>query len=625
MLVGILLLILLMLIFDFTGYLVLKNKNALITIPLGSIIFFSFFQLFALFFMVYHANFLIFKNLALLLIVVIYIILFIKNKDYFNVLANKFKNKYFILVLTLSLIFAVLLGVVSLGLGDSWLYGSLTFSSLDNNIIFSNNGVNLGGQIISYHYTDGIYLFESFIISLLNTDQYVGLMVICKAIEAILIIMTIGTICELLFSKYKTMMFWILGLVMILGCGFFTQYPQDEEIYGHLFLSVPMGINFFNCVGVFILLLTALKYINGQSIFNLILVPLVINAMFFFTSSSLFICFAFLTILTIYEVLLRKRKDNVLSILYGFGVVASYGIIYIFNGNWKIMALLLVFGWISCILFGWWLIRRQLKTITTLVQIVSGLYLGITLFMFFVVLRNSLDIIESIITLNHNEIYFVGSNYYFNIFGSIPILVFSIIGFGYLFKERKPVAYFMMVAIIMFANPIAYRIMGSIVSADVYHRIFVLFMPSILMMYGLYQIIIIIDNKINIKLDTFIITGLLIAILFYPKYDTVFTGFDDFTEFKYQSEDLELLSKYDFPKTKNVNFGGSGQVPLDGYIQADNVLRTRGDLNVVDCSDQQPFYIILRKETPMDLEVDYETPNYNVYYTQGDICQVEKN
>lgn len=621
MILGILLVLVMLFIFDFTGYIVTKKDRSLITVPFGAFIFFSMFQMFSLFFMVYHANFAIYRAILLVGIVIIYGILLFKHPQYFTILKDKFKNKYFLLVLVFGTIFAIILALVSLPYADSWLYGAMTFSSIDNNSIYSNNGNVVGGTIISFHYSDGYYLFLGTIVSLLKLDHLVGLMTICKAIEALLIIFTLGSLCEELFKDKKQFMFTIIGTFVLLGCFFFGQYPQDTELYGHSFTSVPMGINLFNSLGVYILFLYVIKYATELN--RTWILPLLINGAFFMTSSSLFIVSAFLVIFTIYDVVYKKSTNNLYSIIIGFGVIASYLVIYILHQHILLMVVTLIIGWIICVVFAGFITKLQYKNIRTLVMGLSITYLVLTLLMF-LLLKNSLEIVINILLLKHDKIYFKGSHYYFNVFANIPILVLFTLGIIYLYQRNKKIFFYIIIALIMFANPIAYRILGTIIKQEVYHRIFVLFMPSVVMMFGLYSIVLWVNKYIPIKRDIYIISVLAIIVVCYPNYQNIFTGFSNFTEYKYQSKDMYELTHFDYSKTKNVNFGGAGMIKLDSYNQADNIVRYRGDLSVVDCSDEQPFYIILRKEAKMDLPIEFSTPNYNVYYTDGGICLLNK-
>ena len=116
MVLGLLIVLGLLLIFDFTGYLVLHKKHSVMTLPFGAMIFFSGFQMFSLFFMVYHAKFSIYRLMLLILIAIIYLFLFFKHRDYFTTFKNKFKDKYFILVLVMSILFAILIALISLPL-----------------------------------------------------------------------------------------------------------------------------------------------------------------------------------------------------------------------------------------------------------------------------------------------------------------------------------------------------------------------------------------------------------------------------------------------------------------------------------------------------------------------------
>ena len=622
MVLGLLIVLGLLLIFDFTGYLVLNKKHSVMTLPFGAMIFFGGFQMFSLFFMVYHAKFTLYRLLLLILLAIIYLFLFYKHRDYFTSFKEKFKDKYFILVLVLSILFAILVALISLPLADSWLYGALTFSTIDNNVIYSHNGHVVNGKIMSFHFCDGIYLFYSVIISLLKIDNLVAYLTIGKIIEAFLIIFSLGSVCQAFFNIHKRLMLTVMTVLMFCGCFFFSQYPNYGEVLVHTLWSVPMGINFFNTMGIFMLFIFVIKEMDRIN--KVWLLPLLVNASFFMSSSSLFILTAFLTITLIYQVIYLKTSRHVTSILIGYGVIASYGIIFVLNTHLYLMLCLLALGWMIWLLIIKLISKLKYESIRKIVLWCSVIYL-VTIVVFFLLLSNSLEIIVNILLLKHDKVFKHSSHYYYNVFANVPIVLFTVLGLIYLYKQQRNIFYFIIIAVIFFSNPIAYRILGSLIRYEVYHRVYVLFMPSIIVMAGLYAIICLIDKRLPIKTDVYIISVLTIVIICMPNFKNIFTGFSNFTVYKYQSQDLYELTHYDYPKTKNVNFGGVARPVIDLRLQADNIVRYRGDLSLTDCSSDEPFYIILRKEITLDLPIEYSTPNYNIYYTDGGICRLNEN
>lgn len=613
-------------IFDFTGYVVLKKikrENYLISLPLGFMLFMGIFEFLSLFSMVNKTNFVLYRNSLLILLVIVYSILIFKNLDYFTTLKIRYSNRFKILVTVFSLIAGLLISILATGYGDSWLYSSMILSSIDNNIIFSNNGISIGGEIQSFHYTDGIYLLQSILTSLSPIDNYVFLVTFVKFLEGVIIVSTIGFVVDFFIKKNKSIVFIVVAMFLLLGKNLFTRYPTGDEIYTHTFRSIMMGTNLINNVGIILAVILIISNIKIK--YKQILMPIVGFALFSFTSSSLFMFSSLLVIAMYVEVFGRKSKDGMNYIVSGFGVVYIFALVYYLSSSPILMLIGAIVGIIAFSVAFYLVQKLSYEKIKKILKIGLILYILITIVGIFV-LRNTNVIFNSILELDHSKIYDISGHYYLNIFASLLYLVLFIVGLIDIYKNKKLLGNYLIFAFILFANPLSYRIFGSVVQQVVYHRIFNLICPGLISIIGFAALINYFDNKYQFRNYKYAYAVLVPLVLFFPTYQVLFTGFDSFEEYKYQSKDIMELSNWDYPKTKNINPGGILPNPVpDTYNDLDQILRTRGDLNWVDCTSNQDFYLILPKEQAIDKEIEFQTELYNVYLIRGEECLVNKN
>lgn len=606
-----------LLLSDFTGWLAIRNKQCLITIPLGAVIFFSGFQLLALPFMAHHARFDWFLMSVGIVVIGIYSLLFIKYRQYFKQLAHKFHNRYYLITLFIALCFGLLLAYLSLPLSDSWLYGPMTLSSITNNLIYSSNGVSVGGDIISYHGYDGYYLFQSVLISLIPGDDYVVMMSVTKVIEGVLIITSVAWLCNQVFTNQRANIFAILSACLVCGISLFTIYPQLNEIRDHSFMSMAIGINLFNNVIVIIFGLIVVKL--SQQLSLKILLPIIINACFFLSSSSLFVCCAFLITYIIMQVI-RSEKGAIQAGINGLAICGLYAVIYFVDNQSLWFWLLLIVVFIIAVIINLAIKYLPMKIIKVLTVIGCCIFIGFNI-IYLIKTNQLVVVITNMFSFKQSLIYPNSTPYYFNFYNPL-MLVLVILGLYWLKKSNNNLFIYSLIFIGLWANPISYQVIGSIVSQEVYHRIFNLFLPNLIFIYLLYFVLE--KVKFNYTQYTPAILALIILIIKFPMFNNIFTGFDSYQQYKYQNQDLELLAHYDYPLTHNINFGLQGENKITGELEIDALMRTRGDLNLVDCSNQEPFYyIVSNKITNINLDPVYQTPNFNVYYIDGAICQIK--
>ena len=99
-------------------------------------------------------------------------------------------------------------------------------------------------------------------------------------------------------------------------------------------------------------------------------------------------------------------------------------------------------------------------------------------------------------------------------------LVLFIVGLIDIYKNKKLFGSYLIFAFILFANPLSYRIFGSVVQQVVYHRIFNLICPGLISIIGFAALINYFDNKYQFRNYKYAYAVLVPLVLFFPKRST---------------------------------------------------------------------------------------------------------
>ncbi len=621
MLISCLLILLCIFLFDFTGYVVYKKSDktqTLFTLPLGFCIFMGIFELFSLIPMLMRMNFKLYLMIFLGLLVIVYVFIIFKNKDYFSNLKRRLQQRYTLVVLAMATITGIVVFFLATGLGDGWLFSAMALSGTSNNAIFSHNGIEVNGAIQSFHYLDGYYLFQTVLAGLAPGNDYTFILSFFKFLEVFVIVSTMGFVVDYFFKKNRSVIFLVVSVCFLCGSPLFTSYPDNDEIYIHTFRSMALGTNMLNMVGSILFVITIISNIPWRQ--KAYLYPLLVLANFSFSSSALFVSGSLLFVTLYMELFARKNKDNIYATLNGLAVVFVFGVIYVGVISFKLGLVIAILGIIGLAICYLLVKKLELKTMQRLAIFVAVAYLVLSV-VGLLFLQNTTYILKGIYDLNHDVIYSISPHYYLNIFGNIVFLVLLLVAIIAIVKRQKMFGWYLLFMVIFFANPLCYRVVGSLVNQIVYHRVFNLILPGVIAIIGLGSLINYVDGRIHLSRLKYVFAILIPLVIYFPHYHTLIKGFDNFDAYKAQSNDVYLLSQWDFPDTKNISTGVTPQPTPDLYADINTLFRMRPDLNWVRCEADQDFYMVLPKARPIDQPVVFDTPNYNVYLIHGgDVC-----
>lgn len=628
MLVNSLIIILTILLMDFLGFSILKKvkylKNSYI-FPIGFIAFFGLFEIFSLIPMLIHANFNYYLISLLVVTVISLIILIIKNyQDYVNNIKQRFKDKNNIIILFMAIFSGLIVGIFSFASGDSWLYSPMLLSCLENGKIFSHNGIEINGAIQSFHYTDGYYLFQAVLAKLSIGNPFVFITTYFKFLEGFILAAILYMTIDGFTKKNKIVVFIIVLFSTLLGCSLFANYVGNDEVYTHLFKSMALGISIINIgfYAIFYLIITS----DIKNKYKLLLVPLFIFSAFSFTSSTLFMALTFLIVIYFLFLIRNKERFELFPLVNGFCVLLIFICVYGFNISNKIGIILIILSIISIIIIYLLINKLSLSILKKLSFILGGLYLLIT-FLLPIILLNSNIFVDNVLNNQTTALYYDSTHYYVGKVSNIIGLVLTIFGIIYIYKNNKTFGLYVLIFIILFANPFAYRILGEIVNQAVYHRVFNLYLPGVINLMGLSYIIYLLDNKFDLKQYKMVYAFLLPIVLYFPTHSFIFSYMKDgMLAYKLQNPEVAKVSEFDFSQTPNVvvSILPNPTPKLSGYTE--DIFKVRPDLNWVDCQTKGPKYYIVPKSFEQDLPLVYQTDTINIYLDQEDtICQINKN
>ena len=614
---------------DFFGYLINQKvfkKEFIINLPVGVIAFFGIFQILSIIPMVMHLNFNLFRNIIVILFLGISFILLKKYlKEYVNFYKTS-KKDFLKTYLILSVVLAISLFLLCVGYGDTWLYSSMSLSSIETNKIFNSNGFELGGLIQSWHYTDSYYLLQAILASFYKGDQFVYLITFIKVIEAFIIISGFALFIEFYLLKNKKLTLIIAALSIILGLNFFTPYNLVNEVYGHVYRSMALGINIINCM----LVITSIVYLHIflekeenfiSTINQKIMFIILANSFFSFSSSSLFIYSCFISVFILLSIYVYNSKNKAIPLIFSLLSVYLYAIIYLFG--LKVISIILLFlGYLLYRVCLYIYNKLKLETVKKIINILLIIYVLLNI-VGIIYLGNTTDIIKNLFSLQQTQVYSIAFPYYSWPLTNVIYFILFVFGIKNIYTNYKFIFKYILIIVILFANLIVYRTLGTIIDQVVYHRVFVLYLPGIIALFGLNYLLNYFDFKYNFNQKKYLYTILIILCLFFPKYDNKFLGFKNFDAYKYQSNDIKELVTYDYPLSNNISLATAPTGSPDGLVQLDNLIRAKGNVNWVECS-KEGYYLIAPKENNTKGDPVFKTENYNVYYKDGSSCLIEE-
>ena len=611
---NIIIILLISCLFSIIGYNVNKyifKINQFYNIPIGFFTFMGFFQLINLLFMIKHSSFIPVLLFNLLLIILIFLILLWKSgKEWINDLIKKCKNEYFKIFLIITMIFGSYLFIFATSSGDAWLFAPMTISCIDNNLIFSNNGVNVNGVIQSFHGYESYYLLQAILAKISGIDPYVYINSFFKLLEAIIISSGIAFMVSNFFKNNRIYYYILIILTYIMGKSFFTSYPLHNEIDLHTFFTMPIGINLIN------ILFAVCWYIylyKAKKSFGIILLVL---GSFALSSSTLFISVAFLIVSILNDIFFLKITRNFNDYFIIFVIIIFYFFLYFIFPNYLWIGFIFLFFILSLVYVIYQMLMKL--NVEELLQILKKTFIVISIIAL-IIFSIQPEAIKGIL-----NIYNLSSpsenmqNYYFNPFSNIIILIITVTGVYQIYQEDKKLLGFICIGTFVFANPISYVLFTKIIPQVVYHRLYGVILIPIIISYGVKFLIIVIGEKLNLNSKK--ILFLIIIILFITNPFTLtrkINNYDSFAQFKYINKDLYELRSFDFAKSKNVDLG----VEVNKYLTQNHTLnqlfQIRGDLNWV-YNTNKDYYKIVPREEVIDSLIEFQTENYNVIFIKGE-------
>jgi hypothetical protein len=592
------------------------KRNMLFNIPLGFIVYMSFFEIMMLVPMVRHLSYdiVLYFMLPLSFFISLFVI-YQNGKATLIDFKEAFKESFVKIVYIVGGLFSSYVAFMAVSLGDGWLFSSMVMSSIQNGIIFSHNGVEVMGDIQSLHYTDGYYLYQSMLASLSPIDPFVFVMTYMKFIEAMMITLMMALLSNVVFTKYRKYIYLLQVIAVFLVINLFTIYVNTNEISIHLLQTIPIGTSMLN--NLILIYLFIYYYIRNEETNNALFFVLITLAGFSFTASTMFLVVPFVFLLAVIDVIYYKKYNYIKYYLIPVFIVLFFMGVYLFLNN----GLFLLFSGFTLFLILIFIFMFKLfqKIPNTYVDyLVKGVFIIYISFLFFgwIYLQSTYDIFTNFIALNHTETYRVYPHYYTDYTSSIFILLFSTLGLIRLYKFDKKIFVYVLFALFLFANILAYRTVGIFINKAVYHRLSNIVMINVVVISGFVYAIELLAQKVKIKISyLFIASFMLMFIGSQPVIRGDFNEYSSFEEYKFVDQNLYQLYNYEFTESNDVSLGvdATPKPNLDQNI--DHLFRVRADLNWITMCEQDCYEVIgIDDQLPANSTLVTETNDYKVVY-----------
>lgn len=279
------------------------------TMPIGFGWFMITFQIFAYPFILLQTTFSLFLLVGVLFAAgwMIYILL---NRKYITWRVSIRNNWFF----TMVVIFVfVLLAIKSTVYSDSWLYSAMITSTIQNNLIYSNDGLIANTQLsIMHHRFESYYLWQACVAMTFLGNYLVSLITEYKLFDAFLIIMSFAELgYQFKFGKFKREIFAVVTMLMLIAAGsFLNMSPFQTSEPPVQFLQLSTGTALFH----YYLIPFSIIYLCLESKFdyrqkNIYLLGMLIVFSSLTTTFYYTLPLFYITLLTIKH-LIQKRHDN---------------------------------------------------------------------------------------------------------------------------------------------------------------------------------------------------------------------------------------------------------------------------------------------------------------------------
>ncbi len=300
------------------------NNKFKYTLPIGFIWFMCVFQIFSFPFILLQTTFSFFL-IWWSLLCILWIVYVVINKRHVQ-----FKLKTFNIMTILLIVFiAIIVIAQSMIFSDSWLYSTMITSTVENNLIYSNNGLQANVQLtLMHHRFDSYYLFQAVISLFFGHNYLIALVTEYKILDVFLIVFTLLEMgYQFKFDTYKSHILAFSIIVMLIAGGVFLDISpfSTTEPQVQLF-QISTGTSFFH----FIIIPIMISYIQIENKLSISQKRIFMYAaLIFFSSISTTFYYTmplYYVTLLIIKHLLKTEKDNVLleSLLLCFMLIFNF-------------------------------------------------------------------------------------------------------------------------------------------------------------------------------------------------------------------------------------------------------------------------------------------------------------
>lgn len=379
-----------------------------------------------------------------------------------------YKNGQFIIGL-LIIVSAVFI-IKSIVYSDSWLYSAMITSTIENNLIYSNNGTLADVQLsIMHHRFESYYLWQAVVAMFFTGNYLVALITEYKILDAFLLVFTfleLGN--QFKFSKLKSVFFAFSLFIMLQAQSTFLDVSPFQTTEPPVqFFQVSTGTALFHYLVIpyAIIYLFVEKQLNYKQK-NIYLLGLLFAFSSLSTTYYYTLPLFYITILFIKHVF-RKQKDNQIALAFMICwmlIIMSYiGILsskLIYTITFAIIFLVIT----KLILFIYK--KLSIKVLRIASIIILGLYPVIAILLFNPAIFMSVDF-----TVNKYSLRFYNpiTNYVNGTYSELVLpIIFGLFVLGLIIvlftnKRFKDYTLYLIIYTFLFLNPFAltlYRIIG---------------------------------------------------------------------------------------------------------------------------------------------------------------------
>ncbi len=595
---------------------------------IGFMTFFASFQILAFPFILIQSKFSSFL-LFLFSYFVFMAIYTLANKSYFVWKVN-FKEHKILIGLIIS--WFILIATRSLVYSDSWLYSTMVTSTLENNLIYSNNGFMSNTTLnIMHHRFESYYLWQAFVGLVFTGNYLMALVTEYKILDAVL---TMSVIFEIghhfKMSKARSGMLAIFMISMMVVSDFMmdASFFQTTEPPVQLFqMSTGTAMYHYLMIPLMIIYLRIEETMsNREKGYFLTLFVLLFSSL---TTTFYYVLPLYLFTVIIIKHFVLKQKDA--PIVWAF--VLEWSIVFIsftgvFIDNYLIVALIAILLMICNLIIVRLYSKISLKAGNRIIAGITGLYLVLSVLSFSLIDYTSIATSRDRTTTEFSNIigFYQSGEYLTAIMATLmlPLMVYVIFKIVNEYGKYRKFGLYILIYLGLFFNPISFTIYDIIGIGPVTSRIAAASLIGYIV--SIYLIETLDKRNIIIKVILFVYCMISIALVTSEWFGHVPQKISDYNAF---SGNLGQLAEYEY--LDDSFFVVDNLDATDGsenfYRGINKLVILRPDLSyspdITSCEQlyqdaelsakYSHCYTIYKKNTAPDLEYIYETDGYYLY------------